>query len=193
MSNSRVVTKRAVRPGGAGYQPASPALLAGARAGEPEALAEIFEEYARRMLGVAQRITGSEEDARDVVQDVFVGLPEALRGFDGTGALPAWLRRITVRAALLRLRSERRRAKWHHHAGREAAREHRPSAVEARVTLERVLRRMPEELRVVYVLKEVEGYSHADISSMLGISPGASEVRLHRARRFLKDRLEGRI
>lgn len=176
-----------------GLEPVDPVLLARARAGEPGALEEIFREHGTLMLAVAERITGSADDAQDVVQDIFVGLPEALRGFDGSGVLAAWLRRLTARASLLRLRTDKRRTKWHRRAVHEGPRSHRPTAVEARLTLERVLDRMPHELRVVYVLKEVEGYSHSDIASMLGISSGASEVRLHRARRFLKDRLTGRL
>jgi RNA polymerase sigma-70 factor (ECF subfamily) len=51
---------------------------------------------------------------------------------------------------------------------------------------------MPESLRVVFVLKEVEGYDHAEIADLLSISPGAARVRLHRAWRLLRSRLEGR-
>ena len=61
------------------------------------------------------------------------------------------------------------------------------------MTMEWALNRMPDDWRVVYVLKEVEGYPHEEIADLLGISQGASSVRLHRARRFLADRLRGRI
>jgi RNA polymerase sigma-70 factor, ECF subfamily len=177
----------------AGAGVGDPAILARARSADPDALGDLFQEYAERMLGVARGIVGSADEAQDVVQDVFVGLPEALRGFDGSGPLAAWLRRLTARAALLRLRSEKRRMQWHRRAAAESSRQHRPGAVEARITLERVVSRMPGELRAVYLLKEIEGHSHGEIAELLGISPGASEVRLHRARKFLKDRLRGRL
>lgn len=188
-----VTTRTRSDPGHGCADGFDPAILARARAGEPDALGEIFHEYADRMLGVAAGILGSGDEGQDVVQDIFVGLPEALLGYDGSGPLAAWLRRLTVRSALVRLRSEKRRARWHRQAAAETPGQHRPGAVEARITLERVVSRMPRELRAVYLLKEVEGHSHGEIAELLGISPGASEVRLHRARRFLKDRLRGRL
>jgi RNA polymerase sigma-70 factor (ECF subfamily) len=123
------------------------------------------------------------------VQDVFIGLPNALRAYDARGSFRGWLRRVVVRTALLRLRRERRRAEWQRKAAEVAPSNARPKPIEEKLTLERVLGRMPEDLRVVYLLREVEGYSHAEIGARVGISRGASEVRLHRARRFLRERL----
>lgn len=173
--------------------PTEAGLLKAARSGSHEALGELFREYGQQMLNVAYRVTGSTHDAEDVVQDLFAGLPEALRGYDGTGSFAAWLRRLATRVALLWLRRERRRNRRDQRVAEEATAEVRPVPVEARLTLERVLNRMPEDLRAVYVLKEVEGYAHADIAELLGITTGASETRLHRARRFLRDRLKGKL
>lgn len=173
--------------------PTEAGLLARARGGEHDALAELYRRYGQQMLDVAFRITRSDDEAEDVLQDVFVGLPDALRGYDGSGSLGAWMRRVATRAALLRLRTELRRSKWQERAAREGRSEQAAPAVEARLTLQRYLDRMPADLRVVYVLKEVEGYAHAEIAELLGITAAASEVRLHRARRFLKDRLRNKI
>lgn len=173
--------------------PTEAGLLARARVGDHDALTELYRCYAQQVLDVASRVTRSSDEAEDVLQDIFVGLPEALRGYDGSGSLGAWLRRLAMRASLLRLRRERRRAKWQTRAARERSAHAQPAAVESRLTLQRCLARMPEDLRLVYVLKEVEGYAHADIAELLGITPGASEVRLHRARRFLKERLRGKL
>ena len=68
-----------------------------------------------------------------------------------------------------------------------------PSGTEPRQTLEQVLGQMPDELRVVFVLREVEGYTHVQIGSMLGITPATSELRLHRARKLLSARMKGRL
>lgn len=173
--------------------PTETGLLARARVGDHEALSELFRRYAQQVLDVAFRLTRSSDEADDVLQDIFVGLPEALRGFDGSGTLGAWLRRLAARAALLRMRAEQRRTKWQQRAALEGRAEERPVAVESRLTLQRTLDRLPADLRAVYVLKEVEGYSHGEIAGLLGITEGASEVRLHRARRFLRDRLRGKI
>ena len=173
--------------------PTEAGVVTRARVGDHDALTDLFRRYAQQVLDVAYRLTRSTDEAEDVLQDIFVGLPEALRGYDGSGSLGAWLRRLATRAALLRLRSEKRRARWHHEAARDQPSRAVPTAIESRLTLERYLARMPEDLRVVYVLKEVEGYSHTDIGDILGITVGASEVRLHRARRFLKTRLKGKL
>lgn len=174
-------------------EPTEAGLIAGARAGDAEALAGLFRRYADQVHEVALRITASTHDAEDVTQTVFMGLPEALSAFSGSGDLGAWIRRVATRTALLFLRQRRRQARWETDAGREAETTAPPAEIEARMTLERALNRMPDDLRVVYILKEMEGYSHDEIADELGISTGASTVRLHRARRFLKDRLQGRI
>lgn len=180
-------------PRQAGRAPDQEALLAAVRAGRSEALAELYGRHAQRVFDVAYRMTGSGDEAEDVVQDVFMGLPEALRSFDARGSFEGWLRRLAVRTVMLRLRSERRRTRRHQQAVRESRLSARPRPVEDRLTLEAALARMAEDLRVVYVLREVEGYTHAEIAELVGISRGASEVRLHRARRFLRERLKGRI
>ena len=175
--------------------PARPAaeLAARARGGSAEALAELYTRFARSLMGVAFHLTRSAEDAEDVLHDVFVGLPEALRHYDERGTLESWLKRVTARVALSRLRATRRR--------REVAIDVAPDAVslgtpadrgvDDLAALRRALDRLPESLRTVFVLREVEGYTHAEIAAMLAISPRASEVRLHRALRALRAQLGG--
>ncbi len=174
-------------------EPTEAGLVARARIGDAEALAGLFRRYADQVYQVAVRLTQSAHDAEDVTQNVFVGLPEALHGYDSSGELGAWIRRVATRTALLHMRQHRRQAKWEDRATRHRTLTASPERVEARMTLEWALNRMPEDWRVVYVLKEIEGFSHDEIADMLGISAGASSVRLYRARTFLRDRLEGRI
>src|SRR5213593_5157435 len=88
----------------------SPAsLIAEARAGGPEALAALYLEHGGALFRLAYRLVGAREDAEDVVHDVFVGLPEALRRYEERGSFAPWLKRVTARLALMRLRSRRRR------------------------------------------------------------------------------------
>src|SRR3954470_18712109 len=86
------------------------ALVSRVRAGSPEALAELYSRAGPGLLSLARRLTGSSQDAEDVVHDLFLGLPEALRHYDERGKLEAWLRRVAARLALSRLRSSDRRA-----------------------------------------------------------------------------------
>jgi RNA polymerase sigma-70 factor (ECF subfamily) len=153
-------------------------LAAATRAGDMRALASLYRRYAQTLMAVAYRLLSSREDAEDVLHDVFVGLPEALRKYDERGRLESWLKRVTARVALSRLRSERH--------GEDidvemSATTHAPAAAEELITLDAAVAALPPSLRAVLVLKEIEGFSHAEIAGMLGISKGASEVRLHRA------------
>lgn len=173
--------------------PTEAGLVARTRAGDTEALAELFRAYGDQVYNIAIRLTESPHDAEDVTQNVFVGLPEALGSFSGKGELGSWIRRTATRTALLFIRQRRRQDKWERRANRRSPNADPPERIEARMTLRWALKRMPEALRVVFVLKEIEGYSHDEIAETLGISPSASTVRLHRARKFLQDRLEGSI
>ena len=172
-------------------EPTDGGLLERARTGDAEALAELFRRYAPQVYEVAMRLTRSRHDAEDVTQNVFIGLPEALGGFTGAGELGAWIRRIATREALLLMRQHRRQTKWERRAAREAAGSVRKA--ETRLALDQALAELPEDWRVVFILKELEGYSHDEIADFLGISASLSSVRLHRARRFLQDRLGDEI
>src|SRR2546426_9139750 len=84
-------------------------LIEGVRAGSPDALAALYLEHGAALFRLAYRVVGAREDAEDVVHDVFVGLPEALQRYEERGSLAGWLKRVTARVALMRLRSGKRR------------------------------------------------------------------------------------
>jgi RNA polymerase sigma-70 factor (ECF subfamily) len=164
-------------------------LLELTRAGDPGALAEVYRQHCSAVHAVAFRLTASAADADDVLQDVFVGLPEALRSFDARGSFAGWLRRVAARTALMRMRRSTRRGEVALAADVPAA--PAPDAA-ARVDIERALAALAPGLRVVFVLREVEGYSHAEIAEIIGVRAGTSEVRLHRARQRLRQLLGDR-
>jgi RNA polymerase sigma-70 factor (ECF subfamily) len=159
------------------------ALAALARDGGMEALGAIYARHAEMLHRVAFRLLASADEAEDLVQDLFVGLPEALRRYEERGRLDAWLRTIATRAALMRLRASRRLVEA---ACEESSSDAPEDLLAARLALEGALVRLSAPLRVVFVLKEVEGYSHTEIAGMLGIKVGTSEVRLYRATRALR-------
>ncbi|MBA2683821.1 MAG: sigma-70 family RNA polymerase sigma factor [Gemmatimonadaceae bacterium] len=161
------------------------ALIDGAAAGSSEALARLFDLYSAQVHLVAYRLTMSADDAEDLVQDVFIGLPEALAAYSRQGAFAGWLRAVTVRATLMRMRAGRRRAATALRAGAVGRTTPADGAID-RLALEGALSALPSDLRVVFMLADVEGYRHAEIGKLLGIRTGTSEVRLHRARRKLR-------
>ena len=158
-----------------------------ARSGSPDALGELYEAFGTGLFRLAYRLTGSREDAEDTVHDLFVGLPEALARYEERGSLGGWLSRVTARIALVRLRSRKRRRETTlgtHDRGIDS----RPLA--DAIALQTAVDALPEALRSVLVLKEIEGYSHAEVSDALGISVINSRVRLARALRCLRKALE---
>lgn len=163
-------------------------LAVAAAAGSRDALAELYRRHRDAVHRVAYAITGSLHDAEDVLQDVFVGLPRALRRYDEAGKFESWLKRVAARAALMRLRRARRQAPPLDFV-RPAWLDQSEMLVQ-RLELRDALRAMKPELRLVFVLREVEGYGHAEIAELLGISGAASRVRHHRAWKDLRRRLE---
>ncbi len=164
----------------------SPDLLASVRAGDRDGLSRLYERFADDVYRVALRLTGSSADAYDVAHDVFVGLPEALQRYSERASFDPWLRRVTARAALMHLRSQRRRREVTLTALQGMAVGSRPDPAVDRLSLERAIARLPDPLRAVYVLREVEGFSYEEVGEMLGIKRNAAEVRLHRARNRLR-------
>lgn len=172
------------------------ALLDRLRAGDADALTQLFARHGERAYATAYRLTCSADDARDVVQDVWVALPEAVASYAGQGSFDGWLHRVVVRMALMRLRSARRRRETAlpddtHDLAPTAPRAESPDAVLDRIAIEQALAALPEQLRAVFVLREVEGYSHAEIAELLGLRKGTSEVHLFRARQRLRALLRG--
>jgi RNA polymerase sigma-70 factor, ECF subfamily len=163
-------------------------LIAAARSGSVVALGELYDRHARELLAVAYRLLQSRDDAEDVVHDVFVGLPELLRKYDERGAFGAWLRKVTARVALARMReAERRRTTAIDEPARQVHATSRDVA--GVISLETAMRKLSPSLRAALVLKEIEGFSHAEVAKLLDITVGASEVRLHRAIQALRAEL----
>ena len=163
-------------------------LLERAARGDREALRSLYDEYSGQLFGVAYRLTESSADARDVLHDVFCELTEMIRGFDGKRPLGPWLRSVTARAALQHMRSEQRR-----HDLAIGAAPDGPEVIaspESRVldsiAVERAMSSLPDELRAVVALKEMEGYSHREIAELLQIARKTSEGRLYKARKLLR-------
>ncbi|MDQ3518993.1 MAG: sigma-70 family RNA polymerase sigma factor [Gemmatimonadota bacterium] len=130
------------------------------------------------------RFRGSDLGSRDI----FLGLPDALKRYEERG-LESWLKRVTVRLVLTRQRAHQRRREVAYEDAPEPFRNSHADKVSAHVTLERGIAALPDSLRAVFVLKEIEGYSHVEVGSLLGISAGASEVRLCRAIKSLRHHL----
>jgi RNA polymerase sigma-70 factor, ECF subfamily len=146
------------------------------------ALGAVYTKYGDIVFACAFRCLASTADAEDVLQDVFVGLPEALSSYREQGGFESWLKRVAIRAALMRLRSRTRRREEAIDDAQLPPITPNPEAdIIDRIAARRAILALPDALRVVFILKEVEGYSHAEIGELLGMTAGASAVRLNRA------------
>lgn len=158
--------------------------------GDRQAVKYLYEAYSEQLYSVARRVTESSTDARDVIHDVFCQLPKAIQSFDPQRSLGPWLRSVTTRAALKHLRSERRRRETIASISHEIELGTSPEyPVLNSITVERLLSSLPEKLRLVVILKEIEGYSHAEIAELLEVSRSASEGWLWKARELLRAEL----
>jgi RNA polymerase sigma-70 factor (ECF subfamily) len=165
--------------------------------GTPEMVAfeQLVEEYSDRVYGIALRITGSPSDAEDVMQDAFL---QAFRSWDSyrRDAAPfTWLYRITVNAALMRVRARRPIELLSERADTEDVVDWTADAAQAALRgelqqqLEAAIVRLPEELRVVVILRDVENLSTAETAAALDLTEAAVKSRLHRARATLRSHL----
>jgi RNA polymerase sigma-70 factor (ECF subfamily) len=167
-------------------------LVVRARTGEPEALAALYARYADPLYTLALRLAGAPADAEDALHDLFVGLPELLRRYDERGRLESWLKGVIARLVLVERRTARRREDLVARAADADLPQSTSQEPWSAIDLDRALAALPDSLRAVFVLRQVEGYSHDDIATLLGISSGASRVRFLRAVRQLRFLLEPR-
>jgi RNA polymerase sigma-70 factor (ECF subfamily) len=173
-----------------------PALLQRLRAGEPAAFEALVRASQHRVFGVAVRMLGSAAEAEEIAQEVFLRVHRSIGEFRGEAKLSTWLYAITSRLCLNRLASGARR----HERADEAALLDAPSAgADAAAALERgeietalrqAIAELPEDRRIVVVLRDVEGLSYDEIAEALDLEPGTVRSRLHRARMDLKSKLE---
>jgi len=177
------------------------ALLAALRAGEEWAFETLVRLYGGRLLAVARRFTRNEADAQDVVQTAYLSAFRALDTFAGGSQLSTWLHRIVVNAALMRLRSQRRKPEQSieallpafehdgHHVERfvewNAQADHLLQRSETRATVRACIDQLPENYRTVLVLRDIEELSTDEVAEALKMTPMAVKVRLHRARQAL--------
>ncbi len=181
------------------------ALIAGLRAGDHSAYEQMVRRYGGRMLAAARRILHNESDARDAVQDAFLSAFRSLGNFAGEAALGTWLHRIAINAALMQVRSRRRRLEqpleqplphfdehgnWADDVSAAAVLDDPREARERWATVRKCLDRLPQRYRVVLLLRDIEDLDTAQTARMLNITPTAVKVRLHRARQALKTLVE---
>ncbi len=157
-----------------------------AAAGDRRAFERLYRTHADRVYSLGVRMLGDRAAADEALQDVFVRVWEKLPGFRGESAFSTWLHRVAVNVMLSkRKRSGIQQGRLADEEALESAPD-RPVAVGDRLDLEQAIAGLPRGARTVFVLHDVEGFTHEEIGEQLGITSGGSKAQLHRARMLLR-------
>ncbi len=160
-----------------------------AKQGDLDAFEKLYRFYVRQVYGVCRRLVDSEQDAEDMTQRVFFRAWRRLDSFRGKSRFGTWLRPIAVNLVI-----DERKSSWRRQleleigeeTGQSPAREAEPGTA---LDLERAIGLLPPGPRRVLVLHDIEGYTHAEMAALLGVTTGTTKTQLYRARRALKESL----
>jgi RNA polymerase sigma-70 factor (ECF subfamily) len=171
----------------------TPELVRAAQSGDPAALEDLIAGSYRAAYTLALRLMGNPDDAAEATQEAYIRMVRGLKRFREVGAFPTWLFKIVSNVCMTEMRKRSRRetpmeVEEMDHAASEDAEE----LAVGRLfwgELERSVRGLPEVYRSVIVLRDIYGLSGEETADALGVSAGAVKVRLHRARKRLRDEL----
>jgi RNA polymerase sigma-70 factor (ECF subfamily) len=171
----------------------TPETVRAAQQGDPAAMEELIAGSYRAAYTLALRLMGNPDDAAEATQEAYIRMTRGLKKFREVGAFPTWLFKIVSNVCMTEMRKRNRRD-----VPTEIESMEDPTPLDAedeaigRVfwgELERSVLDLPEVYRSVVVLRDIYGMSGEEAGEVLGISPGAVKVRLHRARKRLRDEL----
>jgi RNA polymerase sigma-70 factor, ECF subfamily len=182
-------------------------LIEAARGGDYDAFEALVRRYQNRIYRLARSMTKSDAEAEEVVQDAFLSLFRGLATFRGEASPSSWIYRVAANAALMRLRTRRRKpllaledqpplvnesAKDSIWAKGNWSRTPDDSLLknELREHLEAAVEKLPEKYRLVLLLRDVEGLDNPETAHALGLTVPTVKARLHRARLFVREQLE---
>jgi RNA polymerase sigma-70 factor (ECF subfamily) len=152
----------------------------------------IYSRYHRRTYGLCLRMTGSQTEAEDLTQEVFIQLFRKIGSFRGDSAFSTWLHRLTVNQVLMHFRRRSVKNERTSEDGEMPEQTVRGSAdpgkmqVIDRIALKNAVAQLPNGYRNVFLLHDVEGFEHEEVARIMGISVGTSKSQLHKARLKLR-------
>ena len=161
--------------------------VAAAVAGDRLAFERLYRAHVDRVYALCSRMLGDRMLSEEVTQDVFVRVWQKLPGFRNESAFSTWLHRVAINVVLSRRKSAgvHNSRTWDNEQA-EALVVSKPAHVGDRLDLESAIAGLPNGARRIFVLHDVEGFTHEEIGEQLGITPGGSKAQLHRARLLLR-------
>ncbi len=164
-------------------------LIQRAQRGDPAAIREIYKAYAPRVYAIVKRLSADEMLAEDWAQEAWVRIFRALHTFRGESRFTTWLHRIAVNSALHGRRWRDRRTRHEMPLDESISSFGQNDQTHLRMKLERALQALPERMRQVLVLHDIEGFTHEEIAGFLGVTPGTSKSQLFKARAHMRELL----
>lgn len=178
-------------------------LVEALQAGDEASFLELLNRYSQKVHNLALRITRSAEDAEEVLQDVFVTVHQKIARFEGKSAFSSWLYRITVNTAFMKLRKRKQsaacsiedvsanvRENWVGNRTDQSDVNFISSKHQLREQLEEAIGKLPDEYRLIFVLRDIDGLSNQEVGEVLRLSVPAVKSRLHRSRLMLRKYLQ---
>ncbi len=170
--------------------------------GDQRSFEELISRYSTKVHSLASRLTRNTEDAEEVLQDVFVTVHRKIGGFEGKSSFSSWLYRVTVNAAFMKLRKRKQdqtvpleELVQQAHVV-PALKSPESSFVDSQSirnemleALEAAIRKLPDDYRPVFILRDVDGLTSREVSKILDLTVPAVKSRLHRSRLMLRRRL----
>lgn len=168
-------------------------LAQAAANGDMAAFEEIYQRHQRRVYSICLRMLQNAEEAEDLLQDVFIQLYRKIGMFRGDSAFTTWIHRMTVNQVLMHFR--KRNVKFEkvdseEGSDKEPSENTPPMPVVDKIALENAIEQLPDGYKNVFVLHDVEGFEHDEISKILGCSVGTSKSQLYKARLKLRKLLQ---
>ena len=166
-------------------------LIGRVLAGDPGAERALYDAHVDRVFRLVYRMAGDLDRAQDWVQETFIRAFDRLAGFRGESALGTWLCSIAISVSLNGLRQVRRARNREVQLEDAAGVGHQPREADPdlRARLGEAIDALPDGYRAVFVMHDVEGYTHDEIARALGVQPGTSKAQLFRARARLREAL----
>ena len=164
-------------------------LINNCKKGSRKAQEQLYREYSRTLFGICLKYSRNKTEAEDNLHDSFMVIFEKIGQFKAKGSFEGWLKRITVNTVLQKYRKEEYL---------NVVNENTPLELEVETgyadigldTLLRYIQELPNKYRLTFNMYVLDGYTHKEISELLGISAGTSKSNLSRARHILKERIE---
>jgi RNA polymerase sigma-70 factor (ECF subfamily) len=173
-----------------------------AQEGDSAAFEHLYKTHCRRVYSVCLRMIKNPAEADDLTQQTFLQLFRKIGSFRGESGFSTWLHRVTVNVVLLHLRRRRPAEVGYENLDsivetaegthQETSRDHSMRSAIDRLNLTRAVAQLPPGYKQFFMLYDVLGYEHKEIARILGCSIGCSKSQLHKARKRLRQLLEGR-